>query len=70
MRIRAPNRLALTPGPTDPANLTGPDLQGALEKLIVVIKKDDLSEEPLERFVLDFTWLVDHSHLVGRGNWR
>lgn len=44
--------------------------QGALEKLIIVIKKDDISEEPLERFVLDFTWLVDHDHLVGSGNWR
>ena len=35
-----------------------------------MIKKEDLSEEPLERFVLDFAWLVDHSHLVGGANWR
>lgn len=54
-------------GLTAPFNWT---VQGALERVIIVIKRDDLSEEPLERFVLDFTWLIDHAHIVGGGNWR
>lgn len=44
-------------------------MQGALEKLILVIKRDNISEEPVERFVLDFEWLVPRAELA-RPNWR
>lgn len=44
--------------------------QGELDKLIIVIKTADLGDEAVERYVIEFDWLVSREMLRRTSDWR
>lgn len=43
--------------------------QGALQKVVFVIKEATLDETPIERFIFDFEWLMDRAELAHDEDW-